>query len=1291
MSWMLAILASAFLAMPIPQALADHVLTGPRPGDLNPIMDSSKWILFQDDELITFFENPDNNSIKTTSLDPASHDLQQWEENSYKSTIDHNVNGEDWKGVSVAAGRVTQPDTDQLVRAYIQSNGDPRIDLMDAYHTVLKHATIDSRQDDGHYSRVRVRVVDVDLETDENGVYHDEIVVMHMYKYDTHYYAQAVIYDKNLDILGRIEQKHWDTPRLYRMEVGDFNGDGLPEIASVIAYSNNDVSMRVFWYDPQNKEMHKADQYNFHYSEGFSYGFDTAAGDFNGDGRDDLVILGYLIRFYNTPAVPDDITEDEYHKADYLVFRHRHSSGTDESRMGWFGRIVSGLFYLNPQDGYGMHRRQIAVVSSTPYNDYGPAQSINYLFYKVDNDFHLSMMGYDYINYSEYGHDGKEHRAQYRNWEATAGNFVGHMNDNTDPTMQVAIAYQEIMPRYPRSTYEYTNSTGTSKVSIIALDSAHKPYQAHTYTGDQYTKNNDDFRAEDIPEIGSAIVALDRDGNTYRLGAPIRITFEDYLNLETILQEPPKHVDFLPLQEEGKVDWDGKWEVVNVNAYPQFNVQFRYENESEMEMESKSVTSTSYGGSATISGQKSVKVNALLMKGAITIGAKFKAGRNNKEDKTEWDNEYHSRSTGLELETSEDDILYGAYQLIDIWRYRVYGAKTEDRLNLFQEIIMPGPFEDFHGGGLNHWSEYQPRQINRNLLSYPDVDENYPPDVGSFKLPNGDEVHDVMTPNTMIDYDANASTITLEWTDKAGSGSSKLVKNTFHTSQELSVSYKGKAGVPKVGHTETKWSVKGNAHYSKSTVNEDITSISTSETRGFTIEVPDIPLPSHMWAFRFKPSVYVSEGGVLKCTHAVDFDSLTDVGPNWARYYGSRPDPGLALPYRFEYYRGTSAEFGKWELVKEPIRMFMRGFYMRHHETDPISGEHNLYAETPVDGDLVNLSARVYNFCLSDWIRSDAPLKVRFEYQLIDTKTNEEIEMPDGRIHIGDAAISELAPRAMAEATVVWDTTGLSNTIDPETGELENTIGYRIYVTLDPNDTIKDEVHEWKDASLAETDMADHTGRLYHGNNEGYWPYSGGIIIKAHQDPDQPLQASAAQANLEASVSVETRMHETALAVKTKDGLTHADGITLRKGKRYSLRAHIQATGHDTKNHLVLFYDAHPHQEGKVIAIARTMGLAEDCYVWADWTPEETGEFELWAAMVEPRHETDTEDARDSIRVTVSDQTADESSSDDDDTCMIRTVMPDSSAYGVGRLFAGLLLLSAILFLAWGTRRGTNH
>jgi hypothetical protein len=32
-------------------------------------------------------------------------------------------------------------------------------------------------------------------------------------------------------------------------------------------------------------------------------------------------------------------------------------------------------------------------------------------------------------------------------------------------------------------------------------------------------------------------------------------------------------------------------------------------------------------------------------------------------------------------------------------------------------------------------------------LSYPDVDENYPPDVGSFKLPNGDEVHDVMTPN----------------------------------------------------------------------------------------------------------------------------------------------------------------------------------------------------------------------------------------------------------------------------------------------------------------------------------------------------------------------------------------------------------------------------------------------------------------------------------------------------------------------------------------------------------------
>ena len=75
----------------------------------------------------------------------------------------------------------------------------------------------------------------------------------------------------------------------------------------------------------------------------------------------------------------------------------------------------------------------------------------------------------------------------------------------------------------------------------------------------------------------------------------------------------------------------------------------------------------------------------------------------------------------------------------------------------------------------------------------------------------------------------------------------------------------------------------------------------------------------------------------------------------------------------------------------------------------------------------------------------------------------------------------------MKEVCVPWDTTGLGN--KPYT--------YRFYVTVDPDDDVKNEIHEWKDSQGKQ---------LTHGNNEGYWPWGSGIAI-ARKAAMEALQA----------------------------------------------------------------------------------------------------------------------------------------------------------------------------------------
>jgi len=260
----------------------------------------------------------------------------------------------------------------------------------------------------------------------------------------------------------------------------------------------------------------------------------------------------------------------------------------------------------------------------------------------------------------------------------------------------------------------------------------------------QYAAYSSEIDNLTSPNIATAVVPFDRDGDTYLLGSPVHITIENLLGLDYVIQEPPKHVDYLPVNPDDPEDqW--QWDVVSVGARPDFYVQLKDSKETTVSTKATDTTSWSIGASEE-AGAKSTVTGGIgsLFKTQLSFGVQEKVGYDYEQHKSSYESEYHSREVSYTSQTNEDDHLEGRFQLMDIWRYRIYGyADDPAHPNGFWDIVMPGPKMTFSGGGRNNSDWYQPIHENRNILSYPifsDPNLSFPGDLGSFKLPDGTEM-----------------------------------------------------------------------------------------------------------------------------------------------------------------------------------------------------------------------------------------------------------------------------------------------------------------------------------------------------------------------------------------------------------------------------------------------------------------------------------------------------------------------------------------------------------------------
>jgi hypothetical protein len=1230
----LGVLAASVLTVdPRPAySTADALLpvTGTEPGATNPV-GAADTNMFRDDELNIWGVMRGYPEVHFFPGAPTRDDLTAWNFNFSAGPVPLGLpqgwflqnepvwlsNGQTdyaWPLVAMASGRVTDPLHDQAVIAGTDVfAGKVDVVLRGADGTVLKAAQLTAVPYGGQglppswKIGVDVAVGDLDRLVDENGYFHDEIVVV-WGPQGTDCRARMDVLDYHLNVIasGTIGGC---TGRL-AATIGDFNADGNLEFAAV---TNDETTLRAQvcslivdspgqWHPECLPEHAVANADKFP-------SLDVAAGNVQGVDKEEIVIAtspgaaSSTTNYFNLIVLGLDDNGSLYQS-----FQSRSSQIGGGAAIPYVheARVATGLFHYNPALGYDFGNRQIVTAalgissgSQTAdvwFVDFSGTAGAALVFAKA----HTSTSG--------------KHTARP---SLAVGNFVGHgvNGTNTDPTMQAALTYlfttadnindPDITTQKSAIWKLVPPASGSTTWSTPQVwSSSFSPYFA-TWSYDPF------------------IVAADYDGDSWRLGIPIHIVVDSDVSYNSLLEEPPKHVDYLPLDPD---DLSKGFDMVNISGYKTFYVALKQSSTEAISTQKTDTTDWSVGGGLDLGADWQLNVGrANNPKARLDVNGELKINGSYEESTKDINSHYVSKSVTWTNSTDADDELDVSIQDMDLWRYPIIGFETGDASNPmgYYDIVVPGQtYEDQTGGKQYDW--YAPLHVNNNVLSYPQTRTGQmpwkPSDVGPFEVPVLDNegnpivddegkpvmktVTDLMADEITYNWDGNKHSLEMQFNKTDQTSHQTSFTKTFSGSLDIGAGISSRIKIPEPGvplsfSLDIKGKLSANGKYSVG--GGTVGSMQMSKSSGVTLEIPSIiGFSQEGRSYSFATAVYSSSsGGGPRVAHTI-VGLVENPQDWWVKQYGRAPDPALNLPFLFRQKDPDSqhANLNWWELKtqeNDPLdtRHQMRGFFMRYNDPDE-DGEYELFSGNPVDGDIVRLCARVYNFSLG---RATGNFDADFYYygwntqtgKAVDAQTGEEVYEP---VWIGKASVANLDSLStingvtMREVCVPWDTTRLSEVAEP-------IIGYRFVVNLDEADVVKNEIHELKDAQGDEAPG---------GNNSGRWPWTGAITVSP------PAPPSAAEATAESNFVLAAGD----LAIKTATGFMEGDAVELTAGETYALRAHMVSETQYSGNVLVAFFDGKPSEGGKLIALELAHGVQKgDNYAWAHWTPGAVGNHEL--------------------------------------------------------------------------------
>jgi hypothetical protein len=404
----------------------------------------------------------------------------------------------------------------------------------------------------------------------------------------------------------------------------------------------------------------------------------------------------------------------------------------------------------------------------------------------------------------------------------------------------------------------------------------------------------------------------DLDGDI-RLGTPRRSSITKILQPLVILNAPPIHFDVF----DSEAFDVSRMYFVDPND-PKFTTTYIKETSQSKELET--TFNRDWGISSTLSTSHSYFGFSVSAHLTASYGEGF----------SKVDDSSKTVTVGISVNAAEDDRIYATVMDYDVWEYPVFGNGIERGHVL---VVEPVAVEN-RWFPSKSWSghSYIPEHEVGNILSY----RQYP------LLSGNPAVSEIIKGdyNNSFVLDGNSDyNWTLQFDDFQSSGST--------TTKEFGMEWGASIGGWGV-------SLSVNGHYSSEQIRTQRTTVSS----GLYINASLLKLNTGLGevAYRVTPYAYWAKNGALVIDYAVQ-PELSQPGGTptwWQRRYGTAPDPGFILPWRYDPEKGFALE--------DPAK---------RQQTKDIT----FFPAEPKAGELVTITANIHNFSL---LPTTSPVGVNF-------------------------------------------------------------------------------------------------------------------------------------------------------------------------------------------------------------------------------------------------------------------------------------------------------------------------
>jgi hypothetical protein len=744
----------------------------------------------------------------------------------------------------------------------------------------------------------------------------------------------------------------------------------------------------------------------------------------------------------------------------------------------------------------------------------------------------------------------------------------------------------------------------------------------------------------DLPgsQLSGIVMPGDIEGRSLRLGAPDIVTIPEQIQPDIVLGLPPMHADWIYPNNQDLAKLEPGCDyifyqvpcLVNLTIHPKltygqdgFTTQFQFSSGSTSS--EKQVDTTSWGVAVKLTTELSATFGDAVTSGNLDIKNTTQYAHDHNVQKT-YDT-YEGKTTRTLIKTGFADFLLYTQRQMNIYYYPVLGQvggaacpPSDPQCPTYVEFSVPSNESHIPVDGTSQeW--YQPVHEPGNVLSYPwskdQLQDQFSNKPAVVPLSTDDPPPCRLTDTSTQDYQTT-------WNFSSTGGKTVGTTNAF--SDDLSISRSTKAGIKGIDAASFKFGVDIAASGSLGTLNESLSSLSVSD--GITMTKPFISgIIAQCCSYSYGAYIFglqntnrppgqvactksgqtdclpvndpdgnlvnVSRSGPLFVSYLADVlgdkpNGLSCSGNNnwWASVYNV-PDVGVNHPAHWSWSTATqtvSFNAPGGNPLDNPFYQ-MKGFFI----TEQGQQGNSPSLSEAVAGEQLSLTTRVYNYSLVD---TTAPVHVRIYGQLCCSGG----QLIGNAFLVGENVIPSIpgfkSDCSDTECLPNWTTTSMNF----DTSNYRNGADLAFWVVVWMQDSSGNLVAEMPDHGLTSlpgtlqqiTDVPIEA----HSNNIGLY----GIYTQFHVLPaDAPPGAEPSGGSLQ--------------------NITLSISPSILLEQRTKLVANVQATGGPADHVTIAYYDGDPSKSGTLLDVQSVAHIdpGASYYHRAFFTPESCGVHTLYA------------------------------------------------------------------------------